>query len=341
MNQMEIGELLKHLNVSDSDVTVSIERGEPSEEQTAQDALTAVEEQLKVLAQEKLRLQTASNLERETLAAAVTPNEATEQAVIANTLPAYVSEKKTLASIENPKYIKVLVGFPCNWEANHVQVTNSLVAMMQHSPLITDFFPVMDWTLEKMRNRLAERALQGGYSHLLMLDADMIYPKDCVSRLLADNKPIVQGLAVRRTPIKARKRVKTPDGKDAIQIIDFHPPLFSKHDETSDNPYRMSWQVNIPKTGTHQVDAVGMGGTLIRTDVLAAMTPPYFVFADYEGEEVGEDIRFSIEARKLGFTCWVNCDVLLPHLITMAMVWENNGVAFKYTFQGGKREGGQ
>ena len=41
------------------------------------------------------------------------------------------------------------------------------------------------------RNHLAQMALDGGYTHLFLVDADMSFPGDTLDRLLARNKDLI------------------------------------------------------------------------------------------------------------------------------------------------------
>lgn len=222
---------------------------------------------------------------------------------------------------------KVLIALPCNWSEVPLETTVSIRRLK--IPCDAAFFPTNDWTLTRMRNKCVETALVGGFTHLFFLDADMVYPEDTLPKLLADNKPMVQGLACRRIPIKAT----TKDGRQ----VDFHPAIFMKHKDGSADPYEMGVVLKPPETGTHPVDAVGMGGTLVQTNVFGAMAKPWFSFTKEDGDPVGEDVQFSVKARLAGFQPYVNCDVRYGHLIRMMLVWEKNGSALKYTWVDGEK----
>ena len=79
------------------------------------------------------------------------------------------------------------------------------------------------------RNRLVDKALEGGYDYLLMIDADMIVPEDAIIHLLDPPVPIVTGCArykndSRRTPLF--KATQDSEGSNAWKWDDIPPGRF-------------------------------------------------------------------------------------------------------------------
>jgi len=190
---------------------------------------------------------------------------------------------------------RVLVGIPCSWDTVPVPFVQSLVEL-QKPPLTQTRF-VRSHTLDQMRNRLAELAVEGSFSHLFMLDADMVYPPNSLIDLLRADVDIVCGLACRRNPP--------------------HVPVCLQPTGT---PY--VFEVEVPATrGLTRCGAVGGGGTLIKTDVFQAMEPPYFSFHHRlpDGRYVGEDLYFCQKAGDAGFEVYCKTDLIYPHLLTVAI----------------------
>ncbi|GIX07725.1 MAG: hypothetical protein KatS3mg115_2128 [Candidatus Poribacteria bacterium] len=144
--------------------------------------------------------------------------------------------------------VRVLVGVPCSWEAVPVPFVQSLIGL--RLPPRSEVRFVRLHTLDQMRNELARQAVEEGFSHLFMLDADMIYPSDSLIRLLRADVDVICGLACRRTPP--------------------HVPVCL---QPTKEPF--VFQVEVPKErGLIECGAVGGGGTLIRTEVFQKMEPP-------------------------------------------------------------------
>jgi len=197
--------------------------------------------------------------------------------------------------------IRVLIGVPCSWETVPVPFAHSLVELQK--PPLTQVRFVRGHGVDLMRNRLAELALEGGFSHLFMLDADMIYPPSSLMELLKSDVDIVSGLACRRN---------AP-----------HVPVCLQPTGT-----RYVFEVQVPQTrGLVRCGAVGGGGTLIKTEVFRGLEPPFFSFGERmpDGQMVGEDLYFCQKALDSGFGVYCRTDIVYPHLLTVAVGVDDAG----------------
>ena len=197
--------------------------------------------------------------------------------------------------------IKVLVGIPCNWNVVAVPFVESLTNL--RLPPSTEIRFVREPTLDQMRNRLAEMALEGGFTHLFMLDVDMLYPPNALIELLRSNVDIVCGLACRRTPPHVPV-ILQPTGK------------------------RYVFEVQMPEErGLVRCGVVGGGGTLIKTEVFRGMEPPYFSFHERmpDGRQIGEDFYFCQKAADAGFEVYCRTDIVYPHLLTVGVAVNDAG----------------
>jgi hypothetical protein len=197
--------------------------------------------------------------------------------------------------------LKVLIGIPASWDAVPVPFVKSLVELRK--PPLTQVEFVRLATLDQMRNRLADMTLEGGFSHLFMLDADMVYPAEALTELLRSDVDIVCGLACRRTPP--------------------HVPVILQ--PTSQ---RFVFEVQMPeKRGLTKCGAVGGGGTLIKAEALRRVEPPRFSFCHQmpDGRFVGEDLYFCQKAADAGCEIYCRTDIVYAHLTTMAIVVDDAG----------------
>jgi hypothetical protein len=201
--------------------------------------------------------------------------------------------------------MKVLIGVPCNWPTVPVQFVESLCDLRR--PPVSEVRFMREPMLDIMRNKLADMAVEGGFSHLFMLDVDMLYPPDSLMSLLRDDVDVVCGLACRRT---------APHVPVCLQPTD----------------ERFVFEVQVPeKRGLLKCGAVGGGGTLIKTDVFRAMEPPYFSYQHRmpNGDRVGEDLYFCQMAADVGKGVYCRTDLVYPHMITAAVaVDEDDNIGY-------------
>jgi GT2 family glycosyltransferase len=153
-------------------------------------------------------------------------------------------------------------------------------------------FRAQSGPIHVMRNQIVKRALDTGCTHLIQLDADMCYPSDAITRLLAHDLDIVGGLCFKRWP-------------------PFNPTLFvgEKYEMTVMDPW---------PNGLVELTATGTACLMVKTEVFAALEPPYFMDAETpDGKPVGEDINFCYRAKDAGFKVWVDTTIETEHLAVM------------------------
>jgi len=148
-----------------------------------------------------------------------------------------------------------------------------------------------------------ELARAEGFSHLLFLDADMIWPTDVLLRMLAHHdKGIVGGLYVMRHPPFAPVALldgRKADGSSVTQYLHAHESLHG--------------------TELIPVQVLGMGCTLIPLAVFDAIgSRPWFEYAnDDQGWPcVTEDVPFCQKAAAAGFDLWVDPTISCGHVTT-------------------------
>ncbi|TFL16430.1 hypothetical protein [Jannaschia formosa] len=172
---------------------------------------------------------------------------------------------------------------------------------VSHSVLL-----LQDPFVDRGRDRIAAAFLGSGFSHLLMLDADIQFEPTDVARLVAANRPLVAG-AYRYKNDTGHFAVSFPEGaQDGCQFDDEAQAL--------------------------EVDGVGAGFMLIRREVferIEAATPDLayvtrndgvetrfhgFFDQDRDGDQrVGEDIAFCRRWQAVGGKVHVCPDIRLTH----------------------------
>ena len=140
------------------------------------------------------------------------------------------------------------------------------------------------------RNDLAAEAVKSGATHILCIDSDMRFPKDALLRLLRHDADIVG--------INYSTR-KVPPGFVAFQ----HRGM------TNEEHVRL--ETTPTSTGLVEVDAIGFGMVLLRTDVFRMLDYPAFE-TRYDTENkmwIGEDVDFCMKAKAAGLQILVDQDL--------------------------------
>ncbi len=140
------------------------------------------------------------------------------------------------------------------------------------------------------RNHLAQMALDGDYTHLFLVDADMSFPGDTLTRLLEHKKDIV-GAAYNYRAFPRRTVVKI------------------KRDGQVYSPYR------LPES-LFSCHAIGSGAKLVTTHALAHMPRPWFAL-DFDKDgmlSVSDDVWFCQQAARVGIETFCDPTIRAGHI---------------------------
>jgi hypothetical protein len=186
----------------------------------------------------------------------------------------------------NTNPIKLAILIPCR-ETVYSLFTASLVELIKTTTMAgIDVHVIYDQStiLLTQRERLAQQALEIKADYALWLDSDMMFPSTTAMRLLAHNKDIVCANYMKRSV-----------------------PL-----QTVAYPERGNWENWLPLEGDQElqeVEGVGMGCMMIKTEVLKKITPPYFAFEYKDREWHGEDFFFQNKLRNAGYKILVDMNI--------------------------------
>ena len=166
-----------------------------------------------------------------------------------------------------------------DWDGNYVDYTHADGAGV--------------YGVAQARNRLCQKAIDGSYDKLLMIDSDMIVPEDTIKLLSDPDVPIVTGVA----------RYKNDSGR---------APIF-KHFQDSSGSDAWKWD-EIP-AGRFGIRSGGVACALIDVDLLLKMPRPWFVWEEREnGTYCGEDIGFYEKVNALGIKPYADGRVKCGHI---------------------------
>lgn len=149
------------------------------------------------------------------------------------------------------------------------------------------------------RNELISRTLTDSpdVTHILFIDQDMVLPEDVVTKLLDRDKEVVGATYFTKDPP--------------------YYPVALVWDENDNSHFLDSWTDDLTPVGS-----IGMGCTLIRTDLLRDMQAEYeSVDGDRPGwfvingqrRPMGEDTHFGFRCHKMGIVQYMDTTLLCGH----------------------------
>ena len=182
------------------------------------------------------------------------------------------------------KNIKLSILVPTR-EMVHTHFAFSLSQLYKTTSEVMDTYLFFDSSsiLLNQREKLIEEAKSINSDYVLWLDSDMVFPSTTALRLLNHNKDIVGCNYLKRTkPLK-------PVAYRNIGDWDSYLPL-TIHDELV------------------EVEGVGMGCILMKTEIFKKIQKPYFEFTYNEQSDdwLGEDFNLLIKLREKGFNVYID-----------------------------------
>lgn len=209
--------------------------------------------------------------------------------------------KKTVFSSSqwSLKKSKLAVLVPCRdtLHSAHAMCLTELVKLNTMNNIDTHVIMEASTILLTQRERLALEAQNIGAEYMLWLDSDMVFPASTALRLLAHKEPVVAANYIRRQP---------PYKGVAYQTIgDWQNPLpYETYDELI------------------EVEGVGMGCMLVKTEILNKIERPWFEFGwtSQTDDWLGEDMIFCQKMAAAGYTVKIDTQLSMEtrHLGTYA-----------------------
>lgn len=190
------------------------------------------------------------------------------------------------------KPFKLLIAVPC-MDYMHVDFVQSLLKLCQHLQRegVRYHTEIQSGTLVYLaRNKLANKAVNEEYTHILFLDSDMVFDETLVETLTFCGKDFVCGAFQSR---------RAPYGSCIFSSL---------------KPVRRVKEYGIEP---FQVEGCGMACTMISTEILKEVQSTYgnpFDPAIIEDITFGEDTAFCWRARKCGFEIWCEPTARIGHI---------------------------
>lgn len=193
---------------------------------------------------------------------------------------------------------KIGLGIPCNFPMVHTAVMDSLMLLEAVPNVPFVYIRANNGYIDGLRNQLVMKALDANCSHLLMLDADMLYPNDTIIKLYSHNLPVVSGLIWKR-----------------------YPPFDALMYKGDLNNWNRIEEWNDGELV--EIDATGTGCIMYNCEVFRKIKPPWFEFTEnpdkQSGGTVGEDIGFCLKLREAGYKMYTDTSIKTAHLTTFSV----------------------
>ena len=164
------------------------------------------------------------------------------------------------------------------------------------------------------RNNIARLALDKKADYVLMVDNDVVLPKDALINLLDDPKDVCLGFYAHRDADNIyRGRTCVCKLQKETGARYFNYPLESE--------YTGKELAELKESGEYKVriHGGGMGCALIRTDVFRKIKYPWYDWVNYEGKgTLSEDLYFCEQCKSNSILVYmdtrVNCGHMLRHV---------------------------
>jgi len=181
--------------------------------------------------------------------------------------------------------MKVLIAMPSYSGMIPIEVMRAVLALKKPSYAFADITGTL---CPDARNMLLETAIEHSFTHIFFIDDDNIVHPDSLNRLLELDKDIIGCVYPKR------------DGKGHVVL---------KRDKDKYIQYENDSHLQ-------QVDAIGMGCTLIKLEVLKKMRDNYKHPFEYltEPRKLGEDVTFCERAKSLGLEVWALNEFSTGHI---------------------------
>ena len=187
--------------------------------------------------------------------------------------------------------MKLLIGIPSHdyMHAEFVKCLTALVVRLARDQVNFDVFINNGTLVHVARDKIACKAINEGYTHVLWLDADMIFGPDILENLMDCREDFVTGVAHSRRPPFVSCLFKRMDDISHLERFEEYPA----------QPF--------------EVAGCGFACVLITTAILRDVQMNYKTcFLPYP--EWGEDLSFCRRARAMGCHIWADPCVRLGHI---------------------------
>lgn len=187
--------------------------------------------------------------------------------------------------------MKLLIAIP-NYDQmpyEFVQSLTALIMRLKDDSVNFDVEIIGGTLIYVARDKLANKAINEGYSHVLWLDSDMVFTEDLLDDLSFSGMDFVSGIYHSR-----------------------HKPYLSCVFKSINLTTLERYGTDYPKS-TFEIAGCGFGCVLMKTEILEQVRS-YYGSCFLPMKDYGEDIAFCHRVADLGFTMYAEPGVRLGHI---------------------------
>lgn len=156
------------------------------------------------------------------------------------------------------------------------------------------------------RNAICEAAIKKGFTHVLFIDDDMIFPPNLLIRLLTQS-------------------IEHPEF-DAVAALAFaryaphHPMVYRRREPGSP----IFSTVKEFGKGLVEVDGMATAGFMLRVESLKKIDYPWFEYLYINGQRYTEDLSFCLKMKDVGARFACDTDLEMGHLAEREVIRRND-----------------
>ena len=195
--------------------------------------------------------------------------------------------------------MKVLIAVP-TFE-NITPDTFKSIYELNRGNLETEFTFIRGYDCAKARNKIAEEALSRKVDYVLMVDSDIILPKNALIDLLEQFPKVCFGYYIRHKSSKKIEHTET---------------TINKPGDSNTNPFFTEELIKNRDNGIYRlpIRSAGAGCALIQTKVFEDLEYPWFDYISYKDKTfLSEDYYFCKQCRDAQIPLYVDTRVACSH----------------------------
>lgn len=198
--------------------------------------------------------------------------------------------------------MRLLIGVP-SVDYLHVEFVRSLAGLilrLKENGTEFDLFLCPGSLIYIARDKIASKAINEGYTHVLWLDSDMVFGPELLDDLMFSGKPFVTGVCASRRP-------------------PYNACIFSQIDDIN----HLAHVEELP-VEAFEVQGCGFACVLIETNILRSVMEANKGRCFLPIEYYGEDLAFCIRARRMGYRIFAEPTVRPGHVSHMAVYYPDD-----------------
>ena len=192
--------------------------------------------------------------------------------------------------------LKIMIAVP-TFENIEPETFGSIYDLNVPDNVVTDFRYTRGYDCARARNAIVKAGINEEFDYILMIDSDIIVPKETLQFALENEPDIILGVYPRKND---------PDKSEIFNngYDDFKPSARWSIQELKNFP-----------SNRIRIKGGGFGCALVKTSVYKDIGYPYFNYVNYDdGTFLSEDLYLCTQATKHNYPIYVDTRILCKHI---------------------------